>query len=189
MSEDLVDEYFLSAKVDIETERSGLLARFAQMLAAKREVRPMVIYYRGKDRILAITGRPTESEEEFYTSLQEMFFLLPSLRATTTIVGLPSQVQAVSGEMVDTIVTVVIDGNGAVSEGHVYTYDENDEFCWTDTALSDNAPMYSAYVDHMFPIFATAEKFPFHNTEVIDFLTVRQHEIEFFEKTYSSIDT
>ena len=174
--------------IDAEIERNGMLARFGEFIAAGRPVRPMAVFFKGRTRLIAVHGRSWEDEEDFNQTLHEMFFLFVSLQASTALIGMPGQVHLASNDMTDAIVTIVLTPNGQNSEAHTYGVVDG-EVNWDVPELKEDGQVYSKQIEHMLPIFATTRSFPFTPTEVVDFLTHNDYDIEYFgEKRFSNLD-
>jgi hypothetical protein len=180
----------LTFGMDIEVERKGILARFSELIAAGREVHPTLVFYKLNERVLAVTLPPAGDEVGFLKNLQHALFLFPALQATSAMVGLHSEVLLTNNTMNPAVVTVALSKTGADSEAHPYELTDEGVSFLEDAKLSPDSKMYSDLVDHMFPIFATANRFPFRTSEVLEFLADGQHDIEFFgDHKYSNIDT
>ena len=176
------DREEFAAPIDIEIETNGHIAYASEFILAGREVRPKVTYFFGSEKILSISSRPFENEEDQHKALMEMFHMLSSLKAHTSFIMMHNNVTLANGQIMPAIICVTLTPHGALPEAYPYTIVDGELDFLQVYDLDDDQGLFSKIIQHMLPVFSTSGRFPFYPTEVLQWLAAIGHDINFFGK-------
>jgi hypothetical protein len=169
--------------IDIDLEKAGILAYYSEFLSSGRAAPPMLWFWRGKDRILGVTCRNWDDEEDKHRAIMEMLFMSPALMSTTMVLSMVEPVKLVNG-IQRCVIMVVVTCHGALSIVSSYDLDdETNEISFDHEAELDplGGGAYSEVTGHMLGVFARQRRAIFTPPQVVQYLSAKGFEIEFYE--------
>lgn len=190
MTDTATEKDLFHTHVDLEVEKNGIIANITELIEANRELRPMIVYYRGPDRVLSISSRRYEDEPDRNKAIMQMLYMLPALRADTSILAYCAPVHLIDVGAQDCIITIAIAWNGALAEVFPFRVTEDEGLIWdNDAAIDPTQGAYDQAIQHMLPTFVRTNNSMFKPSELIDFLSARGFEVELFgDWDYKNID-
>lgn len=180
------------ADIDQDLEKAGILAYFSEYLVSGRPAPPMLIFWRGKTRILAVTCRPWEDERDRNKAIMEMLFMSPAIMSSTMVLALTDPIKLISG-IKRSVVMITVTAQGALATVVPYNIDDSDNtIMYDDDAELDpnGGGAYSDIIGHMLPVFARQRRALFSGPEMVQYLAHRHHEIQFYgDESMETIST
>lgn len=180
MTDTATDQDLFHTHVDLEVEKNGIIATFTELINASRELRPMIVYYRGSDRVLSVSSRPYTDEIDRNRAIMHMLFMLPALHADTSILSYAAPVHLINIGPRDCIITIAVSYSGAMAEVFPFEVTDNGIEWNEDAAIDPSQGAYDQTIQHMLPTFVRTRSSMFTPTQLIDFLSARGFEVELF---------
>lgn len=168
--------------IDIEVETNSTIALMSELLAVGREVRPRASYFLGNERVMSISCRPYEDENDMHKAIMEMFYMIPSFKPSATFFVQHSEIMTEEHGKMDALITTTLTPTGALHEGYPYTVEDGEVVFLQSYTLVDGTGLFSKIIEHMLPVLSTVNRFPFYSTEILEWIASRGHEVEFFGK-------
>lgn len=181
MSEDTKISF--STAVDLDIEKKGLLAFYAELIKAGRQLPPRITFYHRDKAIISVTSRSFEHGNilDRNRSIIDILYLVPAIQPDLAIVAFSDPVNFTTGTQ-DAMIFLAVNNSGALAEVFPWFIDDNDDFKFDDEAAlapgSDG--VYSEQIAHMLPVFFTAKDSPFPPSDVLGYLSETGHEINLY---------
>lgn len=180
--EDIHDASHLHTSVDVETEKSSILAFFADYLAAGKPIAPTCTFFRNTERVGQITRKSLDPDdpEDNYMALVEMLYLRPAFGATTSIMSYVEPVSFESGTQ-EAVVIVSFTASGCISEAFPIMRSEDGKFSYDmEATLDPETALLSEFTNNVLRTMTKAEKSPYPPSDIIDWLMDTGYEIQLF---------
>src|SRR5690242_7950910 len=83
------DKAHLHSKVDLETEKTSILALFSDYIGAGKPITPFITFFREEERVVQVTQRALDPEdnEDYFRALVEMMYIRPAIEADTSVLS------------------------------------------------------------------------------------------------------
>lgn len=177
------DTSFLKVAFDLGTERAGLLSLAGEYLSVGRQPLPAVVYYRGAERVMMITSRPFDGEEDRERAIFEMLTLFSAMSNVESML-ISFDVPPLTfkgGKEAPAVCVVLVKSAGA--EAMVYPYEYIDGQAAFDMEAELDAALskpYSAKFSHAFAVNAFMYESFGSVQSMIKWLYSRGFEIQFY---------
>jgi hypothetical protein len=178
----MAEESTESGRVDLDDEKSTLLAFYTSFIRDGAQLPPKIVLFAEDKPIISVTARTYGDEADYIKCVNDLMYLVPALRPHLSLLSFRHYVHTTEG-IRDSLVMVAFSATGALTEVFPIINNNGAISYDLDSKIDPNADsVYSEQIAHMLPIFVRIDRSPFSATDIIDFLEFSGNTVEYAEE-------